>query len=108
VYLRYHSAFPRTVNRAGVGDPKLDDLLTTWRQDPGEKRPALQRAIWDHLRDKVYRVTTIVPPHYRITQVYVHAGANPYCWFPGYCSYEAKTAWMTDKAPNRKFEKFAQ
>jgi len=108
VYLRYHSAFPRTVNRAGVGDPKLDDLLTTWRQDPGEKRPALQRAIWDHLRDKVYRITTIVPPHYRITQAYVHAGANPYCWFPGYCSYEAKTAWMTDKAPNRKFEKFAQ
>jgi len=108
VYLRYHAAFPRTVNRAGVGDPKLDDLLTTWRQDPGEKRPALQRAIWDHLRDKVYRITTIVPPHYRITQAYVHAGANPYCWFPGYCSYEAKTAWMTDKAPNRKFEKFAQ
>jgi len=60
------------------------------------------------LRDKVYRITTIVPPHYRITQAYVHAGANPYCWFPGYCSYEAKTAWMTDKAPNRKFEKFAQ
>ena len=108
VYLRYHAAFPRTVNRAGVGDPKLDDLLTTWRQDPGEKRPALQRAIWDHLRDKVYRITTIVPPHYRITQAYVHAGANPYCWFPGYCSYEAKTTWMTDKAPNRKFEKFAQ
>ncbi len=108
VYLRYHSAFPRTVNRAGVGDPKLDDLLTTWRQDSGEKRPALQRAIWDHLRANVYRITTIVPPHYRITQVYVHAGANPYCWFPGYCSYEAKTAWMTDKAPTRKFEKFAQ
>ena len=108
VYLRYHSAFPRTVNRAGVGDSKLDDLLSTWRQDSGEKRPALQRAIWDHLRDKVYRITTIVPPHYRITQAYVHAGANPYCWFPGYCSYEAKTAWMTDKAPNRKFEKFAQ
>ena len=108
VYLRYHSAFPRTVNRAGVGDSKLDDLLSTWRQDSGEKRPALQRAIWDHLRANVYRITTIVPPHYRLTQVYVHAGANPYCWFPGYCSYEAKTTWMTDKAPNRKFEKFAQ
>jgi len=108
VYLRYHSSFPRTINREGISDPKLDDLLTTWRQDPGEKRPAIQRAIWDHLRKNVYRITTIVPPHYRISQAYVHAGANPYCWFPGYCSYEAKTAWMTEKAPSRKFEKFAQ
>jgi ABC-type transport system substrate-binding protein len=108
VYLRYHSSFPRTINREGISDPKLDDLLSTWRLDPGEKRPALQRAIWDHLRKNVYRITTIVPPHYRIGQAYVHAGANPYCWFPGYCSYEAKTAWMTEKAPNRKFEKFAQ
>ena len=108
VYLRYHSSFPRTINREGISDPKLDDLLTTWRLDPGEKRPAIQRAIWDHLRQNVYRITTIVPPHYRITQAYVNAGANPYCWFPGYCSYEAKTAWMTDKAPSRKFDKFAQ
>ena len=107
-YLRFHSSYPRTVNRAGVNDPKLDDLLATWRQDSGDKRPALQRAIWDHLRANVYRITTIVPPHYRVTQAYVNAGGNPYCWFPGYCSYEAKTAWMTDKAPSRKFEKFAQ
>ena len=108
VYLRYHTSYPRTMNREGAGDPKLDDLLGTWRQDSGDKRPALQRAIWDHLRQNVYRITTIVPPHYRVTQSYVHAGGNPYCWFPGYCSYEAKTAWMTDKAPARKFDKFAQ
>jgi ABC-type transport system substrate-binding protein len=107
-YLRFHSSYPRTVNRAGINDPKLDDLLATWREDSGDKRPALQRAVWDHLRANVYRITTIVPPHYRITQAYVYAGANPYCWFPGYCSYEAKTAWMTDKAPSRKFDKFAQ
>ena len=43
-----------------------------------------------------------------LAQSYVHAGGNPYCWFPGYCSYEAKTAWMTDKAPARKFDKYAQ
>jgi len=108
VYLRYHSSFPRTINREGISDPKLDDLLTTWRLDPGEKRQAIQRAIWDHLRKNVYRITTIVPPHYRVGQAYVHAAGNPYCWFPGYCSYEAKTAWMTEKAPSRKFEKFAQ
>jgi len=108
VYLRYHSSFPRTINREGISDPKLDDLLTTWRLDPGEKRQAMQRAIWDHLRKNVYRITTIVPPHYRVGQAYVHAAGNPYCWFPGYCSYEAKTAWMTEKAPSRKFEKFAQ
>jgi ABC-type transport system substrate-binding protein len=107
-YLRFHSSYPRTVNRAGINDPKLDDLLSTWRQDSGDKRPALQRAVWDHLRANVYRITTIVPPHYRITQSYVYAAGNPYCWFPGYCSYEAKTAWMTDKAPTRKFDKFAQ
>ena len=108
VYLRYHSSMPRTMNREGITDPKLDDLLTTWRTDPGDKRPAIQRAIWDHLRQQVHRITTIVPPHYRVTQSYVHAGGNPYCWFPGYCSYEAKTAWMTDKAPARKFDKYAQ
>ena len=108
VYLRYHGSFPKTINREPIQDPKLDDLLTSWRTDPGDKRPQLQRAIWDHLRQNVYRITTIVPPHYRITQSYVHAGGNPYCWFPGYCSYEAKTAWLTDKAPSRKFDKFAQ
>jgi len=107
-YLRFHSSYPRTVNRAGINDPKLDDLLATWRQDSGDKRPALQRAVWDHLRANVYRITTIVPPHYRVNQAYVYAAGNPYCWFPGYCSYEAKTAWMTDKAPSRKYDKFAQ
>jgi ABC-type transport system substrate-binding protein len=108
VYLRYHSASPKTINRDGVNDPQLDELLTAWRLDPGEKRLAIQRALWDYLREQVYRITTIVPPHYRVGQSYVHAGGNPYCWFPGYCSYEAKTAWMTDKAPSRKFDKFAQ
>jgi peptide/nickel transport system substrate-binding protein len=108
VYLRYHGSFPKTINREPIQDPKLDDMLTSWRSDPGDKRPQLQRAIWDHLRQNVYRITTIVPPHYRIGQSYVHAGGNPYCWFPGYCSYEAKTAWLTDKAPGRKFDKFAQ
>jgi peptide/nickel transport system substrate-binding protein len=108
VYLRYHGSFPKTINREPIQDPNLDDMLTSWRTDPGDKRPQLQRAIWDHLRQNVYRITTIVPPHYRITQSYVHAGGNPYCWFPGYCSYEAKTAWLTDKAPARKFDKFAQ
>ena len=108
VYLRYHSSFPKTMNREGINDPKLDELLTEWRTDLGEKRPAIQKAIWDHLRQNVYRITTIVPPHYRITQSYVHAGGNPYCWFPGYCSYEAKTAWLTDKTPSRKFDRFAQ
>src|SRR5207244_536276 len=66
VYLRYHGSFPKTVNREPIQDPKLDDLLTSWRTDPGDKRPQLQRAIWDHLRGNVYRITTIVPPHYRI------------------------------------------
>jgi peptide/nickel transport system substrate-binding protein len=108
VYLRYHSSSPRTMNRDRVNDPRLDELLTAWRLDPGEKRPAIQRAIWDHLREQVYRITTIVPPHYRVGQSYVHAGGNPYCWFPGYCSYEAKTAWMTDKAPPRQYDKYAQ
>jgi peptide/nickel transport system substrate-binding protein len=108
VYIRYHGSLPRTMNREGINDPKLDDLLTSWRMDPGERRPALQRAVWDHLIKNVYRITTIVPPHYRISQSYVHAGGNPYCWFPGYCSYEAKTAWLTDKAPTRKLDKFAQ
>src|SRR3989441_8825709 len=36
VYLRYHSSFPRTINRGRIIHPKLDDLLTTWRHDPRE------------------------------------------------------------------------
>lgn len=108
VYLRFHSSFPPTMNRGGVKDPRLDEMLVAWRLDPGGQRLAIQRAIWDHLREQVYRLTIIVPPHYRVTQPYVHAGGNPYCWFPGYCSYEAKTAWLTDKVPNRKFDKYAQ
>ena len=108
VYLRYHGSFPKTMNREPIQDAKLDDMLVSWRTDPGDKRPQIQRAIWDHLRSNVYRITTIVPPHYRITQSYVHAGGNPYCWFPGYCSYEAKTAWLTTAAPARKADKFAQ
>ena len=44
----------------------------------------------------------------RITQSYLYAGGSPYCWFVGFCSYEGKTAWVTDKAPIRKFDKFAQ
>jgi peptide/nickel transport system substrate-binding protein len=108
VYLPYHSSSPKTINRGRVNDPQLDRMLDEWRVAPAEQRPALQRAIWDYLREQVYRITTIVPPHYRVGQAYVHAGGNPYCWFPGYCSYEARTAWMTDKAPGRKFEKFAR
>jgi peptide/nickel transport system substrate-binding protein len=108
VYLPFHSSSPKTINRGGVRDPKLDALLDAWRVAPGEQRLAIQRAIWDHLREQVYRLSTIVPPHYRVGQAYVHAGGNPYCWFPGYCSYEAKTVWLTDKAPHRKGDTFAQ
>jgi hypothetical protein len=83
-------------------------MLDQWRLASPEQRPALQREIWDYLRDQIYRLTTIVPPHYRITQSYLYAGGSPYCWFVGFCSYEGKTAWVTDKAPIRKFDKFAQ
>ena len=96
------------MNREGINDPKLDDLLTTWRTDPGEKRPAIQRAIWDHLRQQVYRITTIVPPHYRVTQSYVHAGGNPYCWFPGLLLVRGQDGLDDGQGARRKFDKFAQ
>jgi peptide/nickel transport system substrate-binding protein len=108
VHLPYHSTSPKTINIGGVNDPKLDQMLDQWRLASPEQRPALQREIWDYLRDQIYRLTTIVPPHYRITQSYLYAGGSPYCWFVGFCSYEGKTAWVTDKAPVRKFDKFAQ
>jgi peptide/nickel transport system substrate-binding protein len=108
VYLPYHSTSPKTINIGGVKDPKLDQLLDQWRTVPAEQRLEIQKQVWDHLRDQVYRITTIVPPHYRITQSYAHAGGSPYCWFVGFCSYEGKTTWMTDKAPARKFDKYAQ
>jgi hypothetical protein len=73
-----------------------------------ELQPALQKQLWDYLVEHVYRISTIVPLHYRVTQGYVYASGNPYCWFPGFCSYAGKTAWMTDKAPGRKSDKLAQ
>jgi hypothetical protein len=108
VYVTHHSSSPPTVNVPPIKDEKLDALLDTWRLAPAEQQLALQKQVWDHLRDQVYRLTTIVPPHYRLTQSYLHAGGVPYCWFIGFCSYEAKTAWITDKAPSRKFDKFSQ
>jgi peptide/nickel transport system substrate-binding protein len=107
-YLPYHSSSPPTVNVPHISDPKLDALLDEWRVTPQERQLVIQKQIWDHLREQVYRITTILPPHYRLTQSYLHAGAVPYCWFTGFCSYEGKTAWLTAKAPNRKFDKFAQ
>ena len=108
VYVTHHSSSPPTVNVPPIKDEKLDALLDAWRLAPAEQQLALQKQVWDHLRDQVYRLTTIVPPHYRLTHSYLHAGGVPYCWFIGFCSYEAKTAWITDKAPGRKFDKFSQ
>jgi peptide/nickel transport system substrate-binding protein len=107
-YLPYHSSSPPTVNVPHVSDPKVDAMLDEWRVAPADRQAALQKQIWDYLREQVYRITTIVPPHYRMTQSYLHAGGVPYCWFIGFCSYEGKTAWLTDKAPGRKFDKFSQ
>jgi peptide/nickel transport system substrate-binding protein len=107
VYVTHHSSSP-TVNVPPIKDEKLDAWLDAWRLAPAEQQLALQKQVWDHLRDQVYRLTTIVPPHYRLTHSYLHAGGVPYCWFIGFCSYEAKTAWITDKAPGRKFDKFSQ
>jgi peptide/nickel transport system substrate-binding protein len=107
-YLPYHSKAPTTINVPRITDPKLDAMLDEWRVAPLQHQPELQRHIWNYLREQVYRISTIVPPHYRTSQSYAHAGGNPYCWFPGFCSYEGKTAWVTDKAPGRKFDKFAQ
>lgn len=108
VYLPFHSTSPKTINRGGINDPKLDEMLDAWRLDAGPGRPAKQKEIWDYLRQQVYRLSSIVPPHYRVSHSYLHAGGNPYCWFPGYCSYEAKTSWVTEQIPARKFDKFSQ
>ena len=108
VYLPHHSTSPPTVNAPHIEDAKLDELLDAWRLAPAEQQLAIQKQLWDYLREQVYRITTIVPPHYRVTQAYLHAGGVPYCWFTGFCSYEGKTAWLTEKAPKRKFDKFAQ
>ncbi|HXH11773.1 MAG TPA: ABC transporter substrate-binding protein [Alphaproteobacteria bacterium] len=108
VYLPHHSSSPPTVNVPHIKDPKLDALLDEWRVASGDKQLALQRQVWDYLREQVYRITTIVPPHYRMSQSYLHAGGVPHCWFIGFCSYEGKTAWITEKAPTRRFDKFAQ
>jgi hypothetical protein len=68
----------------------------------------MQKQLWDSLQEQMYHITTLMPLHYRVIQAYLHASGVPYCWFTGFCSYEGKNAWLTEKASNRKFAKFAQ
>ena len=106
LYLPYHSS--SSVNCPLVEDAQIDALLDEWIESDEARQTEIQRELWDYLTDQVYRLTTIVPPHYRLTQSYLHAGDNPYCWFTGYCSYEVKSAWLTDDAPQRSYDKFAE
>ena len=106
LYLPYHSS--SSVNCPFVQDDHLDAMLDEWLGADEARQMEIQRELWDYLTDQVYRLTTIVPPNYRLTQSYLHAGHNPYCWFTGYCSYEVKSAWLTGDAPERSFEKFAE
>ena len=106
LYLPYHSE--SSVNCPHVQDDNIDALLDEWIAASEARQLEIQSELWDYLTDQVYRLTTIVPPHYRLTQSYLHAGDNPYCWFTGYCSYEVKSAWLTDGAPERSYDKFAE
>lgn len=106
LYLPYHSS--SSVNCPFVQDDHIDALLDEWLGADEARQMEIQRELWDYLTDQVYRLTTIVPPNYRLTQSYLHAGHNPYCWFTGYCSYEVKSAWLTGDAPERSFDKFAE
>ena len=106
LYLPYHSS--SSVNCPLVEDAHIDTLLDEWIEADEARQMEIQRELWEYLTDQVYRLTTIVPPHYRLTQSYLHAGDNPYCWFTGYCSYEVKSAWLTGDAPERSFDKFAE
>ena len=106
LYLPYHSS--SSVNCPHIQDDHIDMLLDEWVGADEARQLEIQSELWDYLTDQVYRLTTIVPPHYRLTQDYMHAGDNPYCWFTGYCSYEVKSAWLTDGAPERSFDKFAE
>ena len=106
LYLPYHSE--SSVNCPHVQDDNIDALLDEWIAADEARQLEIQSELWHYLTDQVYRLTTIVPPHYRLTQSYLHAGDNPYCWFTGYCSYEVKSAWLTDGAPERSYDKFAE
>jgi peptide/nickel transport system substrate-binding protein len=108
IYSHYHSSSPPTINIPHISDSKVDKLLDEWTGAPAERQLAIQKELWKHLTEQVYRITVMVPPHYAVSQSYLVRGGNPYCWFPGFCTYEAKTAWMTEKTPKRGFDKFGQ
>jgi peptide/nickel transport system substrate-binding protein len=109
IYNSYYSKSPPTLNYPHIDDPEIDAMLDKWRESPPEEQLAIQKQLWQYLTEKQYRITTIVPPHYRLTQSYVqNAAANPYCWFTGFCTYEAKITWLTDKAPERTLDQFAE
>ena len=109
VYLRYHGSFPKTMNRERIQDPKLDDLLTSWRTDPGDKRPQLQRAIWDHLRAERlphhdHRAAAL--PHHPVVRA---RRRQPVLLVPRLLLVRGQDG-VADRqgARSRKFDKFAQ
>jgi len=107
VYSHYHSAIPDTINRPHVEDSKVDGLLDEWANAGDSRQLDIQKELFEYLGDQMYRINVMVPPHYAIAQPYLVRGGNPYCWYPGFCSYEAKTSWMTgDNIPERSFDKF--
>ena len=109
IYSHYHSSIPKTINIPYVADTKVDKLLDEWANATASRQLDIQKELFEYLGDQVYRIHTMVPPHYAIAQPYLVRAGNPYCWFPGFCTYEAKTSWMTgDNIPVRKFDKFGQ
>ena len=109
VYSHYHSEIADTINRPHVDDPKVDGLLDEWARASKPRQLDIQKELFEYLGDQMYRINVMVPPHYAIAQPYLVRGGNPYCWYPGFCSYEAKTSWMTgDNIPDRKFDKFGE
>ena len=109
VYATYHSSIPDTINRPHVDDPFVDSVLDEWVNASDARQLEIQSELFVYLGDQMYRIHTMVPPHYAIAQSYLVRVGNPYCWLPGFCSYGAKTTWMTgDNIPDRKFEKFGE
>ena len=97
------------INRPYVNDPFVDGRLDEWVNATASGQLAIQQELFEYLGDQTYRIHTMVPPHYAIAQPYLVRAGNPYCWFPGFCSYEAKTTWMNgDNIPDRKTDKFGQ
>ncbi|HLB11947.1 MAG TPA: ABC transporter substrate-binding protein [Dehalococcoidia bacterium] len=99
VYYEWRSGSPNVVDslKDEVLDKKLDDCRATEEKSAQEKCRA---DIWNHLHDKIYRLSFVSYPRYEVTQPWVENWGNyTYSWGISAGQHQIVAVWLTEKAP---------